>query len=83
ELLRLLRSTLEEKDLQTVRLRDYMLPIERFERISPDTDVVVALEQMEFANVPCLPVVKDNELQGFVSREAILEVIRQQFEDEL
>lgn len=83
ELLRLLRSTLEEKDLQTVRLRDYMLPIERFERISPETDVVVALEQMEFANVPCLPVVKDNELQGFVSREAILEIIRQQFEDEL
>ncbi|MBX7218762.1 MAG: site-2 protease family protein [Blastocatellia bacterium] len=60
-------------------LADLMTPIERFERISPQTDLGSVVEKMEYSEVSLLPVVANNEFQGFVGREAITNIVRQRF----
>lgn len=67
----------------TPTVRDAMQPIERFERISPQTDLVSVFEKMEFAGVAHLPVVANNEFQGFIGRDAVVNLIRERLGSDL
>ncbi|HZS47680.1 MAG TPA: site-2 protease family protein [Blastocatellia bacterium] len=73
-------NALEEKTKIAKNLEDVMTPINNLKRIDPETEVIQALELMSQLNASQLPVVKNNELLGFIGRDDLLNYIRQRFE---
>ncbi len=53
-----------------------MVPWERLSRVSPDTELMDALQLMDDREVAQLPVVVGNRVQGVISREHVLHYIR-------
>lgn len=59
-----------------VHADEVMVPADRLRTVSPDDDLLRALEIMDDANVAQLPVVANDGLLGVISREQILHYIR-------
>lgn len=53
-----------------------MRPFQRLLTVSPQTDLLVAMQQMDNANVAQVPVVDSNNLVGMLSREQIVRYLR-------
>jgi predicted transcriptional regulator len=53
-----------------------MVPLERLARVTPDTELIQALQMMDSANVNQVPVVEDDVVVGTLSREQVLHYIR-------
>jgi Zn-dependent protease/CBS domain-containing protein len=59
-----------------VRVEEVMARPDRLATVSPQEDLVVALQKMDDANVAQMPVVAGDELLGMLSREHVLHYIR-------
>lgn len=55
---------------------DVMTPIDRFIKVSPTTDLKVALELMEGSKVQQLPVMQEENLVGLITREDAINYLR-------
>jgi len=53
-----------------------MVPFDRLVRVSPDTELLAALQTMDDANVAQVPVVSGSELVGLLSREQVVHYLR-------
>jgi Zn-dependent protease len=53
-----------------------MVPFERLARVAPDTELMEALRMMDSANVNQVPVVKEGDVVGTLSREQVLHYVR-------
>lgn len=53
-----------------------MVPFERLVRVTPDTELLAALQIMDDANVAQVPVVSGEELVGTLSREQVVHYLR-------
>jgi Zn-dependent protease len=57
-----------------------MRPFQRLQTVSPQTDLLVAMQQMDSANIAQVPVVESNNLVGMLSREQIVRYLRMRVE---
>jgi len=73
-------TSLDEKVQSTQKLEDAMTAINDLRRLDPETEVIQALELMSQLNTSQLPVVRNNELLGFIGRDTLLNCIRKRFE---
>ena len=53
-----------------------MLPLEQLKRTDPDTQLWIALQQMDRDGVNQLPVTRDNQVIGMLSREDVITFLR-------
>jgi len=53
-----------------------MLPLEKLKRLSPDGDLWLALQQMDRDGVNQLPVIRDGQVVGMLSREDVVTFLR-------
>ena len=53
-----------------------MLPLEKMKRITPDTEVGTALQQMDRDGVNQLPVASNGHVVGMLSREDVITFLR-------
>jgi len=53
-----------------------MLPLEQLKRISPDTELWAALEEMDRDGVNQLPVTRDRQVVGMLSRQDVISFLR-------
>jgi Zn-dependent protease len=60
----------------TTRAAQVMLPLEQLKRTSPDTELWVALQQMDRDGVNQLPVTRDGNVIGMLSREDVITFLR-------
>lgn len=60
----------------TTHTAQVMLPMENLKRISPDTDVWSALQEMDRDGVNQLPVMTDGRVVGMLSREDVVTFLR-------
>ena len=60
----------------TTRTAQVMLPMENLKRISPDTDLWSALQEMDRDGVNQLPVTTGAEVVGMLSREDVVTYLR-------
>jgi Zn-dependent protease len=58
-----------------VRVGDLMTPIDQIEKLSFQTDIMRAMEAIYASDMNELPVVDNNEIQGFVGRDALLRFV--------
>jgi Zn-dependent protease len=56
--------------------RQVMVPFEKLVRVSPDTELLAALQRMDEANVAQLPVLEGDKLVGMLSREQVVHYLR-------
>ncbi|HXB70837.1 MAG TPA: site-2 protease family protein [Candidatus Acidoferrales bacterium] len=56
----------------TTSAAQVMLPLERLKRTDPDTQLWIALQQMDRDGVNQLPVTRDNHVFGMLSRESVI-----------
>ena len=73
-------TSLDENVKNTQKLEDVMTAINDLRRLDPETEVIQALELMSQLNTSQLPVVRNNELLGFIGRDTLLNCIRKRFE---
>ena len=57
-----------------------MTPLNKVEIIDPETEVMQALELMDCTETAQLPVVRNQQLEGFVSRDSLIDFIRARFQ---
>ena len=74
-------TTHEVKEVPRARwpyttLSDVMRPLDQLHTVSPDTPLMSALETMATQNINQLPVVSDGRLQGVISREHVLQLVK-------
>jgi signal-transduction protein with cAMP-binding, CBS, and nucleotidyltransferase domain len=60
----------------TTTAAEVMLPIERLKRTDPDAELWAALQQMDRAGVNQLPVMRDSQIIGMLSREDVITFLR-------
>jgi predicted transcriptional regulator len=53
-----------------------MVPYDRLVKVDPETDLLVALQIMDNANINQIPIVKDDLLMGTLSRDQVLHYLR-------
>jgi CBS domain-containing protein len=53
-----------------------MLPLERLKRIDPDTELWAALQKMDRDGVNQLPVTRNHDVIGMLSREDVITFLR-------
>ena len=53
-----------------------MVPAERLVSVTPDTELLKALQTMDDANLAQMPVLEDGMLVGVLSRENVLHYLR-------
>ena len=53
-----------------------MLPLEQLKRIDPDTELWAALQKMDRDGVNQLPVTRDQDVIGMLSREDVITFLR-------
>ena len=73
-------NNIDEKARNIKRIEQVMTPINDLKRIDPETEVIQALELMSQLNTSQLPVVRNDELLGFIGKDALLSYIRKRFE---
>ena len=60
----------------TTTAAQVMLPLDKMKRITPDTEVWAALQQMDRDGVNQLPVMSDSQVVGMLSREDVITFLR-------
>jgi CBS domain-containing protein len=60
----------------TTLVAEVMLPLAQAKRTDPDTELWTALQQMDRDGVNQLPVTRDNQVIGMLSREDVLTFLR-------
>jgi hypothetical protein len=73
-------NSLDDKVKESRKLEDAMTAINDLRRIDPETEVIQALELMSQLNTSQLPVVRNNELLGFIGKDTLVNYIRKRFE---
>ena len=63
-------------DWATTSASQVMLPMEQLECIEPDTELWAALQKMDRDGVNQLPVTRDNDVIGMLSREDVITFLR-------
>jgi Zn-dependent protease/CBS domain-containing protein len=63
-------------DWATTSAAQVMLPLKQLKRIDPDTQLWIALQQMDRDGVNQLPVTRDNHVFGMLSREGVITFLR-------
>jgi len=64
------------REWATTSAAEVMLPLEQFKRTDPDTELWTALQQMDRDGVNQLPVTRDNQVIGMLSREDVITFLR-------
>ena len=59
-----------------VTAREVMVPQEAIDSVSPDTELLAALQKMEEAHASQIPVVENNTIRGILSRDQVFHYIR-------
>jgi Zn-dependent protease/CBS domain-containing protein len=73
-------GAVNEDHYTSTSIGQVMTPLSQLEIIDPETNVAQALELMDCMETAQLPVVRDQQLQGFISRELLVEFIREHFD---
>jgi Zn-dependent protease len=60
----------------TTRIDQIMLPLEQLQRIAPDAELWTAFQQMDRDGVNQLPVTRDHQVVGMLSREDVITFLR-------
>ena len=60
----------------TTTAAEVMLPIEQLKRTDPDAELWATLQQMDRAGVNQLPVMRDSQVIGMLSREDVITFLR-------
>jgi len=60
----------------TTTAAQVMLPLDQMKRITPETEVWTALQQMDRDGVNQLPVTTDGQVVGMLSREDVITFLR-------
>ncbi len=61
---------------ETTTVVQTMVPLERLKRINPDAELWTALEEMDHNGVNQLPVMRDGQILGMLSRENVITFLR-------
>jgi predicted transcriptional regulator len=64
------------REWTTTSVAEVMLPLEQSKRTEPDTELWTALQQMDRDGVNQLPVTRDNQVIGMLSREDVIAFLR-------
>lgn len=64
------------REWATTSAAEVMLPLEQLKRTDPDTELWTALQQMDRDGVNQLPVTRDNQVIGMLSREDVITFLR-------
>jgi len=64
------------REWATTSAADVMLPLDQLKRTDPDTELWTALQQMDRDGVNQLPVTRDNQVIGMLSREDVITFLR-------
>ena len=64
------------REWATTSASDVMLPLDQLKRTDPDTELWTALQQMDRDGVNQLPVTRDNQVIGMLSREDVITFLR-------
>lgn len=64
------------REWATTSVAEVMLPLEQSKRTDPDTELWTALQQMDRDGVNQLPVTRDNQVIGMLSREDVITFLR-------
>jgi Zn-dependent protease len=65
----------DSRQWDTASVGDVMTPIDKVQKLSYQTDIMQAIEAVYASDVAELPVVEENEVQGFVGRDALLRFV--------
>ncbi len=65
----------DSRQWDTLRVGEMMTPIDKVEKLSYQTDIMRAMEAIYASDMNELPVVDNNEVQGFVGRDALLRFV--------
>jgi Zn-dependent protease/CBS domain-containing protein len=63
-------------DWLTTRASQVMIPVAQLKRTKPDAELTDALGEMDRDGVNQLPVMVDNEIQGLLSRDDVISIVR-------
>ena len=69
-------SAIPARQRRLLTTQQAMLPLEQLVKVEPDAEVLTALQLMEEAKVKQVPVVKDNQVLGLLSREGVFNYLR-------
>jgi Zn-dependent protease len=64
------------REWATTSAAEVMLPLDQLKRTDPDTELWTALQQMDRDGVNQLPVTRDNQVIGMLSREDVITFLR-------
>lgn len=64
------------REWATTSAAEVMLPLEQLKRTDPDAELWTALQQMDRDGVNQLPVTRDNQVIGMLSREDVITFLR-------
>jgi Zn-dependent protease/predicted transcriptional regulator len=64
------------REWATTSVAEVMLPLEQLKRTDPDTELWTALQQMDRDGVNQLPVTRDSQVIGMLSREDVITFLR-------
>ena len=65
----------DSRTWDATKVGDVMTPIDRIEKLTYETEVLRALEAMYASEVRELPVIDENQVQGFVGMDALLKFV--------
>jgi len=65
----------DSRQWDTASVGDVMTPIDKVQKLSYQTDIMQAIEAVYASDVAELPVIEENEVQGFVGRDALLRFV--------
>lgn len=69
-------KTVLRADWPTTTAAQAMIPAEQMKRIRPDAELVTALEEMDRDGVNQLPVMLDDQIEGFLGRDDVIGLLR-------
>ena len=69
-------TDLPQRKWRYLTARQVMVPLKHLIKVEPDSELLSVLQMMDQANIAQVPVVKDNEVLGLLSREEVLRYLR-------
>ena len=69
-------SAIPQQKWRFITTAQAMVPLERLVHVSPDNDLMDAMQTMDSSDVAQVPVVRGGELVGVLSRELVLRYLR-------
>lgn len=69
-------SQVPQRKWPFLRTEQLMLPLEHAVQVTPNTDLLVALQSMDESNLAQLPVMEDGQFVGLLTRDRVLHYVR-------